>query len=207
MNEAPHGIDEGYVKYNVDWTPGAAPDSRLVAELNRCRAPLFRAGLIGHDERFDVGFGNLSIRTPAVGRFVITGTQTGHVEATTGDHYSLVTSVDIGANRVCCEGPVAASSETMTHAAIYALDEAIRAVVHVHSAALWQSLKHTLPTTRAEIAYGTPEMAAEFGRLWRETTFPAEGVAIMAGHEDGLLGFGATLEQASARILALKATR
>ena len=79
--------------------------------------------------------------------------------------------------------------------------------MHVHSAALWQRLKHVLPTTRADVAYGTPEMAAEFGRLWQETDFPTTGVAVMAGHEDGLLSVGESLEQASERILALDATR
>lgn len=201
MTETPQGIDEGYVKYDCDWSPGPPPDAALVDELNRWRAPLHAAGLIGHDARHDVGFGNISIRVSGDGRFVISGTQTGHIEKTTGEQYALVTDVDIEGNRVRCTGPVPASSEAMTHAALYALDDSIGAVVHVHSADLWQRLKDRLPTTDPAVAYGTPLMAREFARLWRDTAFRDERIAVMAGHDDGLLSIGESLQLAAERML------
>ncbi|HWM27932.1 MAG TPA: class II aldolase/adducin family protein, partial [Woeseiaceae bacterium] len=106
-------------------------------------------------------------------------------------------------NSVTCEGAVQASSETLTHAAIYELDLSINAVVHVHSTILWQRLKSKAPTTRAEISYGTPEMAGEFKRLYRETSFPDTGVAVMAGHEAGLVSIGSSMQEAARRILVL----
>lgn len=203
MRKTLHDIDEGCVKYECDWTQGPPPDAELVDELNRWRAPLFAAGLIGYDSRGGVGFGNISIRMPGDAGFVISGTQTGHIETTSGAHYALVTDVDVVRNRVRCKGMVAASSEAMTHAALYALDDAVGAVVHVHSAALWKRYLDRLPATNRDVAYGTPQMAREFVRLWHDTEFRKNGVAVMAGHDDGLLSIGASLNVAAERLLNL----
>lgn len=194
-------IDEGYIKFHSDWSHGPAPSSVYTELLNSWRQPLYDAGLIGHYADLGVGFGNISVRAEQPGQFVISGTQTGHLATTSREHYSLVTSYDISGNRVHCTGPVQASSESLTHAAIYALDPAINAVVHVHSKRLWQELLHNAPTTRNDVAYGTPEMAHEFTRLYQETDFSAQGIAAMAGHEEGIVSFGASLEQAARRIL------
>ena len=194
-------IDEGYVKYDSRWTKGPAPDADAVAMLEKCRRPLFEAGLIGHYAEHGVGYGNLSVRTD--GGFVISATQTGHVEHTSGEHYVLVSEVDIAANRVTSIGPLPPSSEAMTHAALYALTPAIAAVVHVHSAELWRTYIDRLPTTDRAVPYGTPEMAREFSRLWHRSAFAETGVAVMAGHDEGVVSVGATLDEASQRILDL----
>lgn len=195
--------DEGYIKYDIDWTPGPAPDVAAARALDAWRRPLFAAGLIGVYEELGIGYGNLSTRCGERGQFLISGTQTGKLATTDERHYALVTGVDIDANSVCCVGPVKASSEAMTHAAIYALDDDIGAVVHVHSRVLWDRFRNELPTTDAAVAYGTPEMAREFSRLYAESGFDRAGIAVMAGHEDGLISFGATLETAARRMLAL----
>ena len=196
-------IDEGYIKYDSRWTPGPPPDADLVAGIERWRRPLYRAGLIGHYRDLDVGYGNLSVRAPEPGQFVITGTQTGHEERTNPDHYALVTRADIANNTVWSTGPLRASSEAMTHAALYALSTAIGAVVHVHSKSLWSRYRDVLPTTRADVAYGTPDMAREFTRLWSEDRFRNDGIAVMAGHEEGIVSVGTDLGEAAGRILAL----
>ena len=196
-------IDEGYIKYDSRWTPGPAPDPALVADIERWRRPLYAAGLIGHYEDLGVGFGNLSVRTADEGQFVITGTQTGHLETTAPEHYALVTRTDIAANTVWSTGPVNASSEAMTHAAIYALSAEVGAVVHVHSKALWQRFLDVLPTTRADVAYGTPAMADEFTRLWSKGRFRNDGLAVMAGHDEGIVSIGADIAEAAERVLAL----
>ena len=196
-------LDEGYIKFDSDWTPGPAADRALTGLLDRWRRPLFEAGLIGHYDELGVGYGNLSVRAGDGGEFVISGTQTGHLQSTSGEHYARVTRYDIDANRVCSTGPIEASSESLTHAAIYELDPAINAVVHVHSRPLWRSLLDRLPTTAEGVSYGTPEMAREFRRLYRDTQFAACGVAVMAGHEEGIIAFGDSLEEATRRILSL----
>ena len=195
--------DEGYIKYDIEWTPGPAAFVAAARALDAWRRPLFDADLIGIYEDLGIGYGNLSMRCGESGQFLISGTQTGELAETDESHYSLVTRVDIDANTVSCVGPVKASSEAMTHAAIYALDDSIGAIVHVHSDRLWKRYLGELPTTDAAIAYGTPEMAREFARLFDQTDFGQAGVAVMAGHEEGLISFGFSIEDAARRMLAL----
>ena len=196
-------IDEGYTKYECDWRQAPALPTDAVGELNAWRNRLHEKGLIGYYPEHGVGFGNVSVREGDSDRFIISGTQTGHIAQTGEEHYARVIGCDIAANRVVCEGPVQASSEALTHAAIYALDPNIRAVVHVHDADLWHELIDRVPTTSREIAYGTPEMAREFQRLCADTDFRAQGIAVMGGHEEGIVSFGKDINQAADRILHL----
>ena len=196
-------VDEGYIKYASHWTPGPATHIVAARDIDTWRRPLFEAGLIGQYEDLGIGYGNLSVRRGSRDLFLISGTQTGHLRATDERHYSLVTDCDIRNSIVRCSGPVQASSEAMTHAAIYALGDAIGAVVHVHSAALWQRNLGKLPTTDPDVAYGTPEMARELDRLYRMEGFRETGVAVLAGHDEGLISFGVTLEQAATRVLRI----
>lgn len=196
-------IDEGYVKYRSEWTPGPALSEDLTNSLNRWRRALYQAGLIGYYRDLDVGYGNISIRHGRIGQFIISGTQTGHIPETGAEHFALVTDYDIAGNRVSSTGPVSASSEALTHAAIYELDTGIRAVVHVHSRKLWLQCKDRMPTTSRDVGYGTPGMAAEIKRLYRDTGFSSAGIAVMGGHEEGLVSIGATLEEAAMRMLRL----
>ena len=193
-------IDEGYTKYAVRWTDREVLDCPDIAELERWRRPLFEAGLVGYYPEHGIGYGNISVRTD--GRaFLITGTQTGHLSRTGPAHYALVTDYDIDGNSVTCRGAVQASSEALTHAAIYDLDTAVGAVVHVHEPGLWAHLLDREASTRAEVAYGTPEMAREFRRLFEETRFAERRLAAMAGHEGGIVATGDTLAEAAERVL------
>lgn len=196
-------IDEGYTKFVVDWSRTPPLTHSQIDELIQWRKPLYAAGLIGQYEDIGIGYGNISIRTSASGQFIISGTQTGHLTDLENEHFSLVTGFDLKANSVECSGPIQASSESMTHASIYSLDASINAVVHVHSTDLWVRLRDSLPTTDAAVAYGTPEMAEEFERLYSNTDFPATGVAVMAGHEDGIISIGQSLPEAAQRVLEL----
>lgn len=196
-------IDEGVIKFELDWTETPPPDVPGARLLDRWRRPLYEAGLIGEYAEARVGYGNLSVRRAGEGRFLITGTQTGHLPELGPGQFTLVTGYDIDANRVACRGPIRASSESMTHAAIYELSPDIGAVVHVHDASLWREWRGILPTTDPDVPYGTPAMAAEFRRLHRETAFAREGLAIMGGHEDGIVGTGHGIAEAARRILEL----
>ncbi len=196
-------IDEGYTKFVVHWSDRRPVEHAEVAELERWRRPLFDAGLVGHYADENIGYGNLSVRIGSGREFLVSGTQTGHLAHTGREHYALVTDYDIDRNIVHCRGAVQASSETLTHAAIYALDPAFGAVVHVHDEPLWRRLRGSVPTTREDVAYGTPEMARELARLYRETDFPAARLAVMAGHEAGLITAGRSLAEAATRVLAL----
>jgi ribulose-5-phosphate 4-epimerase/fuculose-1-phosphate aldolase len=200
-------IDEGYVKYRSFWTKAPVPHAAAAEELETWRQPLFEAGLIGEYEEQSIGYGNVSIRCGEPGQFLISGTQTGHLARTDKSHYALVTSWSVHGNVVCCVGLVQASSEAMTHAAIYQLDQHIGAIVHVHSRDLWCHYINRLPTTDPDVPYGTPEMANEFQRLYRDTDLRKTQLAVMGGHEEGLLSYGRTLEEAARRVLDLQNLR
>lgn len=196
-------IDEGVIKYQSFWTRAPAAHAAAAEELETWRQPLYAAGLIGEYEEHGIGYGNISIRCGEPGQFLISGTQTGHLARTDKSHYALVTSWSVHGNLVCCVGLVQASSEAMTHAAIYQLDQHIGAIVHVHNRDLWYKYMHSLPTTDPDVRYGTPEMANEFRRLYRDTDFRKSQLAVMGGHEEGLLSYGVTLEEAARRVLSL----
>lgn len=196
-------IDEGVIKYQSFWTKAPAAHAAAAEELETWRQPLYAAGLIGEYAEHGIGYGNISIRCGEPGQFLISGTQTGHLARTDKSHYALVTSWSVHGNLVCCVGLVQASSEAMTHAAIYQLDQHIGAIVHVHNRDLWNKYLHNLPTTDPDVRYGTPEMANEFRRLYRDTDFRKSQLAVMGGHEEGLLSYGATLEEAAKKVLSL----
>ena len=193
--------DEGYVKFRCEWTEAPPLPVHVLAELDRWRQRLYRTKLIGYDPGLRVSYGNLSTRAARPRQFIITGTGTGDLPALTPAHYTLVTDYDIDANVVTCRGPIQASSETLTHAAVYALDEAVRAVVHAHSLSLWERLSLTVPTTRSDASYGTPAMALEFRRLFQETDVARRRIAVMGGHEAGLISFGESIAEAAGRLL------
>lgn len=196
-------IDEGYIKFESDWLRTEPLDNVEIEALNRWRRPLYDAGLIGHYKEHGIGFGNLSVRAGKDGQFIISGSQTGHLPELGEQHYALVEEYDIEQNRVSSIGATEASSESLTHAAIYELDPEIGAIVHVHSKELWAALKGAAATTDAQVSFGTPEMAREFHRLWRESDFRETGIAVMAGHDGGLVSTGSDLQEAAERILAI----
>jgi class II aldolase/adducin N-terminal domain-containing protein len=196
-------IDEGYIKFKSYWEKSGPLDHAEIQDLILWRRPLYAAGLIGYYTEIGIGYGNISTRAGLAGQFVISGTQTGQIANPGNEHFALVTAYDIARNAVHSTGATEASSESMTHATIYELDPEIHAVVHVHNAALWETLKGISPCTDEHIAYGTPEMAQEFRRLFRDTDFPVSGIAVMAGHDDGLISTGVTTQQAAERLLSL----
>jgi L-ribulose-5-phosphate 4-epimerase len=194
--------DEGVVKFACEWVHRPPLAAWRIEAIDEWRQRLHDAGLVGFDADDEVGYGNLSIREVASGAILITGTQTGHLERLGPEHYTLLTGYDIDANHVRCEGPVAASSESLTHVALYEADEDCNAVVHVHDEAAWRALAGRLPTTAPGVAYGTPAMARELQRLHREERLARVRVAVMQGHRGGLISFGSDLDAAGTIMLA-----
>ncbi len=114
----------------------------------------------------------------------------------------MIETYDPQTNRVTAKGPVKPSSESLTHGMIYDLDTGIHAILHVHSPHVWQQASAlNIPVTDAAVAYGTPEMALEAGRLFRETDVLHKGIFSMGGHEDGIVSFGTTPGEAGSILL------
>lgn len=193
---------EGVIKYQLDHVAAPISNTRYVAVLNHWRGVLGGLGLIGADPaRYDgLGFGNLSARTTD-NQFLITGSQTGNVAILTAAHYSLVTKVDLSTSAVRAEGETKPSSEALTHAAMYQADRSISFVFHVHSPDIWHAAsKYDLAVTPKEVPYGTPEMAEAMKRALATEEARATGLIVMLGHEDGVVGFGRSAEEAGLRL-------
>lgn len=196
-------MDEGVTRYEIDHERTPGPTGPLVEALLVARAAMFERGWIGRDAaRYGgVGYGNASVRLSS-NAFVITATQTGHIAALGPDDVTVVVSVDHHANRVRCVGPRPASSEAMTHAAVYAAAPTVGCVLHAHiPTPHWMRSLCVLPATHPWVDYGTPAMADEVGRVFAQTDSLARGIFAMGGHEGGLVTFGATPSQALARLV------
>ncbi|MFW6295657.1 MAG: class II aldolase/adducin family protein [Halothece sp.] len=194
-------IDEGYVKYSCDWIESDTVKSQDVTELNLWRDRFYQLGLIGEYPN-GIGFGNLSVRDGNSEVFIVSGTKTGSLPTLTEKHYTRVTAFDLDRNWLQCEGPIEASSESLTHAALYQADKTIQAVIHVHNFQLWQRLMNRVPTTAKDCPYGTPEMAKEMYRLFQEENLRERKILVMAGHEEGVIAFGKDLAEAGNILLS-----
>lgn len=201
---------EGVIKFRMDFTQVAALGAdevspQLCALLDEWRDRLVGLAVLGQDPaRYDgYGFGNIScalddLRSiPGKRAFLISGTQTGELAHLTAQELVIVDACFPEENRIVAHGPVRPSSEAMTHGALYALDPASQWIFHGHSPEIWRAAAQLgLPETRAEVPYGTPEMSAEMARLWRESDVRERRILSMGGHEDGIVTFGATPEEA-----------
>jgi len=195
---------EGVIKYQLDFTLAPPLPPARIAELNAWRKIMYMTALIGQDpNRYGgYGFGNISCRLHATGvpgaqhPFIITGTQTGDCADLSPNDYVVVTGCFPAENRLIATGPVKPSSESLTHGTLYALDSSILWVVHSHSPHIWRHAAALGVPMTGDVAYGTPEMADAVRRMYRDSDMAAQHIFGMAGHEDGIVTFGHTAEEA-----------
>lgn len=187
--------ETGSVKFKCEQVPIEISRFTGFAELNRCRRKLLDLGMIGVDAS-GIGFGNLSIRNGATSRFYITGSATAGIPELTPADCAKVVAYDFERNWLQCEGSTVASSESLTHAAVYESDPTARAVIHCHDTKLWASLLHKAPTTPQRVEYGTPEMAYAVRGLFEATDVEKRRIFVMAAHDGGLVTFGKNLQDA-----------
>ncbi len=184
--------DDGVIKYSSQRVDGIVEASAQLDELNRARTILFDLGLIGAYLN-GIGYGNLSLRTSGQ-QFVITASATGAIRQLQTDQFCLVESFSIEHNSVRSRGSLEASSESMTHGAIYAANPAVHCVMHVHSRSLFDALLarnalHTAP----DIPYGTPAMARTVAQLVAaQPGLPV--LFVMAGHDEGIVAYGEDID-------------
>jgi len=185
---------EGVIKFNLTFRTERVVGVDVV-ELSAWRTVLKDLGLLGQvPGRYDgYGFGNISQRCS--GGFVISGTQTGELDAVTLDDYAFCETWDLQRNAVDAQGAVKPSSESLSHASIYNVHESVTCALHAHSPDIWRnSVELGIAVTDESVAYGTPEMAKEVRRLITDMGSP--GIFSMGGHEDGIFTFGRSLVDA-----------
>ena len=191
--------ETGVVKFHFESSRAELAPFPGFEALNAARQEVRRMGLLGMNES-GIGFGNLSLRDEANDSFYITGSGTGGLESLGLQDYAKVTGWDFERNWLRCEGRAIASAESLTHAAVYAMAAEARAVVHGHDEILWRNLIEGGITTGADVPYGTPAMAREVQRLFRETDVRRKKIFAMAGHEEGIVVFGRDFREALAAL-------
>ena len=189
-----------YIKFACEHVATELSPFSGFAELNAYRRKLLQLRLIGVDSN-RIGFGNLSIRDGTTNNFYITGSATGGMPELALADCARVVAYDFKRNWLRCEGSAIASSESLTHAAVYESDAKAGAVIHCHDSKLWAALLNQAPTSSKAVEYGTPEMAYEVTRLFKITDVQQRRIFVMAGHEAGIVAFGRDLEGAFAILM------
>lgn len=196
---------EGVIQYQLQHTIMALPKDINVNALNAWRSLFFKLGLIGqHENRYQgLGFGNVSQRLAANDhRFIITGSQTGHLATLSRDNFAIVDKASPLDNFIESHGPAQPSSEALTHASVYQNDSQVQAVIHVHSPELWrQTIAISLPFIDEDIAYGSVAMAQTVEDYLKSGQLEGRPIFSMLGHEDGIVAFGPSLSSAASILL------
>lgn len=185
---------DGIIKYNFDFQRSSPLKEVEFLEIEMVRERLFALNLIGVTDD-GIGFGNISQRVNK-DSFVITGTQTGHLENLEGKHYSLIEAYNDKEFYLKSSGAIKPSSEALTHGTIYNLSSDIGGVIHIHSKEIWNfMLKNDYLKTK-DVEYGTEEMIDEVNRIFSRINPLGNPKFVMAGHEDGVMVFGENLLKA-----------
>ncbi len=184
---------DGVIKYSIEHQSTSTPLFSGYEQLEALRTRLFTLGLIG--EKDGIGYGNLSMRHEGSKSFFITATQTGRKYTLSREYYTYISDYDFNTFKVISQGTHKPSSEALSHAMIYAIDDRITTVIHIHSLALWKFMKakNDLATT-AE--YGTAEMVEEIAGLYTNLDPMMNNAFVMKGHEEGIITFGRSVEEA-----------
>jgi ribulose-5-phosphate 4-epimerase/fuculose-1-phosphate aldolase len=137
------------------------------------------------------------------GTFLITASQTGHLETLTPEGYVRILNFDPGQNLVWSKGINHPSSETMTHLAAYGSNRRVQFVFHAHCPEIW-TVRDSLgiPITDPVIEYGTTEMFYEVERLLKDRKNYRKGILAMGGHADGILAWGETADETGFNLLS-----
>lgn len=183
---------EGIIKYNVDWDNSEHISELEYKFINPYRAIAFKNNYIGVGND-NIGFGNISFRTSQNGEFVISGSATGHIELLEKSDYAKVLKFNIEENYIKCVGGRIASSESLSHAAIYSANKRVSAVLHLHSSYIWNKYINKLPTT-SDAEYGTPQMALSISGIVKDKKENG-GTIVMQNHKDGIIVYSDRIEK------------
>ncbi len=193
---------EGYIKFDIHWENKFIniPD-KIFNDLNKWRNKLYKLNLIGALNN-GIGFGNISIREANLSSFFITGSTSGNLSLLKKEHYARVFNSNIANNSVDCEGPIKASSESLSHAVFYTSNNTINSVIHIHNYNLWKYFLHKYPTTSKNAEFGTSALAKELEEIIKSSD-NSLGIIILEGHKDGIFVYGENINKAGNLIINL----
>jgi ribulose-5-phosphate 4-epimerase/fuculose-1-phosphate aldolase len=212
-------LTEGTIRFSYTLrapAPGERMPRSLCGAAESWCAILRALGLLGRDAaRYEgYAFGNVSVRdsariagkpAPTGARFFVTASQTTDRPCAAPEAWTRIDACDLARFSVHATGDAPPSSETLTHAAIYAADAAIGWIFHVHAPAIWRACTTlALATIGADVPYGSPALATAVERLaWSQRARPLLFATL--GHEDGVFACGADADGTASALVALLA--
>lgn len=112
------------------------------------------------------------------------------------EHWALVESFNLEQNSVQAVGMTDASSESMSHGAIYKTSPETNVVIHIHNKEIFEHmLTFDYLKTPEDIPFGTPDLAVAIENVVKQRG-EADGIFVTAGHDEGVVAYGRTLEEA-----------
>lgn len=209
---------EGTIQFAYELADRSSTDllqPSLVSSLSAWRTMLKRLQLLGQlPDRYDgFGYGNLSGRSSSTldssnkgteqeQGFVITASQTSGVTKLLEEHLVTISGYNLSRFWVEAIGQQPPSSETLTHAMIYAADSRINWVFHVHCPEIWENSDALgIPSTGADVGYGSLEMVRAVADLISGTQ-SRPLVFTTKGHHDGVFALGANARDTGGLLMA-----
>jgi hypothetical protein len=199
---------EGTIRFSFELRRPARADwiATSLSETAESWCAILRAlGLLGRDHSRYGGyaFGNVSLRDPAApGRFFVTASQTTDAPCGAPSAWTRIDGCDLARFSVVATGVAPPSSETLTHAAIYAADARIGWIFHAHAPAIWRAAaKLGIAAIGADVEYGSPALAAAVAKL-AEARPAGPLVFVTLGHEDGVFACGTDADGTAGALLA-----
>jgi ribulose-5-phosphate 4-epimerase/fuculose-1-phosphate aldolase len=194
---------EGVVQFAFDLSsePGVDPSPDLLA----WRELMMRLQLIGQqaDRYGGYGFGNLSQRILSddqndqndredKAEFIISASQSTHLSHENPAAWSTIDVINFERFWIEARSKQPPSSETLTHAAIYAAEPKANWVLHAHNPEIWRNAETLkLPAIAEHVPYGSMAMTRAVAMLL-QTHVSRPLVFVTLGHEDGVFALGAT---------------
>ena len=188
---------EGTIKFAYELQASAKPiaDEALTRSMFAWRTLFRRLGIMGQSaELYDgFGYGNLSARDPEhAAEFIISASQTSGFDDFDTSHLVRITHCNLDRFWADALGTYPPSSETITHAMVYAADPKVKWVFHCHCPEIWKLTDDlTLPHTPPEVAYGSTNMVHAVSKLLA-THHSRPIVFTTMGPEDGIFACGPT---------------
>lgn len=187
--------EEGVVKYSLKFKKTKPVSLTCKEKIETVREDLYALNLIGAYED-GIGFGNISLKEDNSDKFVITGTQTGHLACLHVEDYSLVEKVDFDTFTTYASGMSEPSSEAITHACIYALNKKIKAIIHVHNEKLWRYMLDNDYVSTSDVEYGSLEMVKDIQKIYKSHDVLKDNAFVMKGHFEGVFVFAENINAA-----------
>ncbi len=183
------------IKFNYRFDKDDIPEFSIIYKLKYIKNYLLKYRLFGINSD-GLSYGNLSAYSDKLMdyysaysnkiKFIISASGTSGIKNFTIDDYTIIVDYDFAKNYLHFIGKRIASSESLTHAAIYNSVNNVKYVVHFHNEQIWSRNIHKLLTTDIDIEYGTPELAQCIIDLLRYKK-NLKPVIILGGHPNGII--------------------